>query len=177
MRQIYYLKRALNLETNFDKDGGVKHTLRISYNNTSPSDVFPAGTYKNFFRVYMPLGSKLNKATIGESDVTSQMAPFSDYGRTGYSTFFEVAPQETKNMVLEYSLPAALAFKGDQVNYRLDVLKQAGTAADPFNWTLNYPINYQISDVTEQAISETQQLKISSDLLEDRSFEIKVKQK
>jgi nucleoside-diphosphate-sugar epimerase len=173
----FYLKRAFNLETDFDKDGGVKHTLRVSYNNTSPSDVFPAGTYKNFFRVYMPLGSKLNKAAIGESDVTSQMAPFSDYGRTGYSIFFEVAPQETKNVVLEYSLPTGLAFKGEQVNYRLDVLKQAGTAADPFNWVLNYPINFQISDVTEQAVTETQQLKISTDLLEDRSFELKVKQK
>lgn len=173
----YYLKRAFNLETNFDKDGGVKHTLRISYDNTSPSDVFPAGTYKNFFRVYLPLGSKLIKASIGESDVTSQMAPFSDYARTGFSTFIEVAPREVKNVVLEYTLPEGLAIKSGEVRYRLDVLKQPGTMADPFNWTLNYPINYEMSDITEQAVLDTQQVKISTDLLEDRSFELKVKQK
>ncbi len=173
----YYLKRSLNLETDIGKDGGVKHTLRISYNNTSPSSVFPAGTYKNFFRVYMPLGAKINKATIGESDITSQMVAFSDYGRSGYSTFFEVAPQETKNLVIEYTLADPLAFKNGVVNYRLDVLKQAGVIADPFNWTLNYPINYEISDLTEESSSQTQQLKISSDLLEDRSFQLKVKQK
>jgi hypothetical protein len=173
----YYLKRSLNLETDIDKDGGVKHTLRISYNNTSPSSVFPAGTYKNFLRVYMPLGAKVNKATIGESDITSQMAAFSDYGRSGYSTFFEVAPQETKNLVIEYTLADSLAFKNGVVNYRLDVLKQAGVIADPFNWTLNYPINYEISDLTEESSSQTQQLKISSDLLEDRSFQLKIRQK
>jgi hypothetical protein len=173
----YYLKRTFALETNFDKDGGVKHTLRISYDNTSPSDVFPAGTYKNFFRVYLPLGSKLVKASIGESDVTSLMAPFSDYGRTGYSTFFEVAPREIKNVVLEYTLAEPLNLKTGEVRYRLDVLKQAGTTADPFNWTLNYPINFEVSDITKQAAMATQQVKISTDLLEDRSFELKVKQK
>jgi hypothetical protein len=173
----YYLKRVLNLETNFDKDGGVKHTLRISYNNTSPSSVFPAGTYKNFFRIYLPLGTKISKMMIGESDITSQLVAFSDYGRSGYSTFFEVAPQETKNMVVEYGLAEPLALKNGAVDYRLDILKQAGSIADPFNWTLNYPINYEISDITEQSSSQTQQLKISSDLLEDRSFQLKVKQK
>ncbi len=173
----YYLKRTMNMETNFDKDGGVKHTLRISYNNTSPSDVFPAGIYKSFFRVYLPLGSKIVKTTMGEADITSQMAPFSDYGRTGYSTFFEVNPQETKILTIEYNLPVGLVFKGGQVKYRLDILKQAGGAADQFNWVLNYPINYEISDITQQAVNGAQQIKISSDLLEDRSFELNVKQK
>lgn len=173
----YYLKRAFNLETNIDKDGGVKHTLRLSYNNTSPSEVFPAGGYKNFFRLYLPLGAKLVKATIGESDVTTQFIPFSDYGRTGYSNFFELAHQETKNVVLEYSLAEKLNFKNNQVKYRLDVLKQAGTAADPFDWVLNYPINYEVSGTTDKAVMNSQQVKISSDLLEDRSFEFLIKRK
>ncbi len=172
----YYLKRAFNLETNIDKDGGVRHKLRIAYNNTSPSEVFPAGPYKNFFRIYLPLGAKLEKATIGESDITSQMTPFSDYGRTGYSTFLEIGPQETKNVLLEYSL-AGLNFKNDRVKYRLDILKQPGTSADAFNWTLNYPINYELSDVESQAKKETQQIQISSDLLQDRSFELNILKK
>lgn len=173
----YYVKRSLSLDTILDKDGGVKHTLRVSYNNTSPTDVFPGGTYKNYFRIYLPLGTKINKATIGESDITSLLAPFSDYGRSGYSTFFEVLPQETKNLTLEYTLGNKLGFKNSQVKYRLDILKQAGVNADPLNWTLSYPINYEVTDVVGQAINSNQQIKISSDLIEDRSFEFIIKQK
>ncbi len=173
----YYVKRSLSMDTVLDKDGGVRHTLRVSYNNTSPTNVFPAGTYKNYFRIYLPLGAKLNKATIGESEVTSLLSPFSDYGRSGYSTFFEVLPQETKNLTLEYSLEEGLNFKNDQVKYRLDVLKQAGVNADPLNWTLSYPINYEVTDTMGAFVSNNQQIKITSDLIEDRSFEFVIKQK
>jgi hypothetical protein len=80
-------------------------------------------------------------------------------------------------LVLEYSLAEPLNFKSGQVKYRLDVLKQAGTAADPINWVMNYPINYEVSGVTENAVVVPQQVKISGDLLEDRSFEFLIKQK
>ncbi len=50
----YYLDRSYNLETTVGKEGEIKHRLRISYVNRSPSDVFPGVRYKNRMRRYLP---------------------------------------------------------------------------------------------------------------------------
>lgn len=167
----YYLDRSYNLETTIGKDGEISHRLRISYTNRSPSDTFPAGTYKDRMRVYLPNGSKLNKALWAETDITKDVAPFTDYGRSGYSMFLALKPKEQKVLVLDFISPQKLEFKDNVAGYRLDVVKQAGTLKDPFVWRITYPISMKITSGQATRIGPQEQT-IQTDLSVDRSFQV-----
>ncbi|MBI2011453.1 DUF4012 domain-containing protein [Candidatus Daviesbacteria bacterium] len=166
----YYLERSFKLNSLIGKEGQIFHTLVINYKNNSPSDVFPAGKYKNRLRVYLPSGTKLDKATLGSLDITSKVLPFSDYGRTGFSTLIEVLPRKQQILTLNYSLQNPLAFKGKENRYRLDVLKQPGTSGDPI---LTYPINMQANLSGGSDSFPIQEISVKTDLKFDRTIEIK----
>lgn len=167
----YYIDRNYHLETVIGKEGDVAHRLRIAYTNRSPSNTFPAGTYKNRMRVYLPLGTKLNRLLWGESDITQDADSFTDYGRSGYSFLIELAPKQQKTLVLDYQIPWELEFVDGTAGYRLDVIKQAGTIQDPFVWTVSYPINVRL--VSDQADKiGPQEYSIQTDLSKNRTFQL-----
>lgn len=168
----YYLDRSYSLETVVGKFGEVRHRLRINYTNRSPSDTFPGGRYKNRMRIYLPFGSQLSRVLWGEADITKSISSFVDFGRSGYSLLLELAPKEQKTLVLDYTVPVKLDFKDNKATYNLDVIKQAGTGKDPFQWTMSYPINYKIASDQTGKIGPQEQ-RISTDLSIDRSFEVK----
>lgn len=168
----FYIDRSLKLETVIGKEGQINHKLIVNYKNNSPSDVFPAGTYKNRFKVYLPLGAKITKSFFGESDITQEFTPFLDYGRSGFSTLINLSPKEQKSLIIEYSLQKPLVFKDNKSQYRLDVIKQAGTDRDRFDLKIVYPINLKVDTKTTVSSSNTQEINFSTDLLKDRSFEI-----
>ena len=125
-------------------------------------------------RVYLPTGTKLTRALWGEKEITTDVSGFVDYGRTGYSVLLELLPKEQKTLVLDYQTPIKLDFKNSKATYRLDVVKQAGTLKDPLQWTITYPISYQL--VSDQAkVIGPQEQTISTDLSVDRSFEVEFK--
>lgn len=171
----YYLDRSYNLETVVGKMGEIKHRLRITYVNRSPSDTFPGGKYKNRMRIYLPFSSKLTKASWGETDITQSISSFVDYGRSGYSLLLELLPKEQKTLVLDYTVPINLEFKDGKADYRLDIIKQAGTLNDPLQWNISYPISYQLISNQTQTVGPQEQT-ISTDLSTDRSFQVEFSQ-
>ena len=166
----YYLNRDYHLESSVGKEGEINHNLRITYTNNSPSEVFPAGKYKNRFKLYLPLGAKIDKATFGEMDILTKFTTFSEYGRAGYSTLLEINPKETKTISLEYSLAKPLSYKDNRASYKLEVIKQAGTEKDPFEWKMSYPINVKPDNLPADAWSDTQEITIKTDMQKDRLF-------
>lgn len=171
----YYLQRKYALNVSFTKEGKVMHNLKINYKNTSPSEIFPAGIYKNRIKVYTPLGSKLTKVTLGDTDITSQFTSFSDYGRSAFSALIQIAPKETKALVMEYELKDSLSFKDNKSLYRMEIFKQPGTISDPLDLILTYPINLKIEEKPGEGSSGVQEVKIATDMLTDRVFQFKVK--
>lgn len=167
----YYLTRNYRLETIIGKDGEIRHRLKINYLNASPGEAWPAGKYKNRVRLYLPFGSKLIRVLWGETDVTHLASNFADYGRSGYSFPLTLLPQEQKNLVLDYEIAGKLEFKDNKSSYRIDIIKQPGTLKEPLEWKLVYPINYKLEGAGEGAIGPQEQI-ISSDMSQDRSFEV-----
>lgn len=168
----YYLDRKIDLKVAIGKESELFHTLTINYKNNSPSTVFPAGAYKNRIKIYLPLGAKLTKVTFGDEDITKNVGVFSDYGRTGFSTFVTINPKEEKRLVYEYQLSGPLSFKDRVANYRLDVIKQPGTNWDQFNFNFTYPIHMSLVKVPSQAAVSDQDVTISTDMVVDRAFDI-----
>jgi hypothetical protein len=171
----YYLQRKYALNVSFTKEGKIMHNLKINYKNTSPSEIFPAGIYKNRIKVYTPLGSRLTKVTLGDTDITSQFTSFSDYGRSAFSALIQIAPKETKALVMEYELKDSLSFKDNKSLYRMEIFKQPGTISDPLDLILTYPINFKIEEKPGEGSSGVQEIKIATDMLTDRVFQFKVK--
>lgn len=170
----YYIQRKITLNTSFTKEGKVGHRLKINYKNTSPSDVFPGGTYKNRLKIYAPFGSKLLRANIDEKDITKEFTSFSDYERSGFSTLLQIPPKQQANLVFEYELPDPLSFAGNLNLYRMEIFKQAGVMSDPLDFVLTYPINYKIQEKPEQGSAGVQEIKIATDMQTDRVFEFKI---
>lgn len=171
----YYLQRKINLDVSFTKEGKVMHELKINYKNTSPTNVFPAGVYKNRIKIYTPLGTKLNKVLFGETDMTSQFVSFSDYGRTGFSSLIQVAPKEQKTLIVEYESSENLSFKDNVSLYQMQIFKQPGTMQDPLDFILTYPINFKLEQKPGEGSLGVQEVKISTDMQTDRVFEFKIK--
>lgn len=161
----YYLKRDIKMEVGIGKDLQIANKLTIDYANNSPSEVFPAGKYKNRIKFYLPLGAKITKAVLDQADITSQLTNFSDYGRTGYSVLIVVNPKEQKKLIVDYILPNKLNFKEDNAKYNLTVFKQPGTLKDGFDLSLTFPINVRL-----KGEGKNQEAVIKTDLLYDRSF-------
>lgn len=166
----YYLDRNYKLETTISKDGEVSHILRIAYTNRSPSNVFPGGDYKNRMRVYLPSGAKLTNLSWGEANILKDVSSFVDFGRSGYSFLLELKAKEQKTLIAEYQLPGKLKFENEKALYRLDIIKQAGTHKDPFEWTIFYPLNMKVR--SEVLKVSPQQASVAADLSKDRSFEV-----
>lgn len=167
----YYLDRSYNLETVVGKEGEIKHRLKIAYLNRSPSDAFPGGKYKNRMRIYLPFGAKLERALWGEADITNRVTNFVDYGRSGLSILLDLSPKEQKSLILDYSVPVKIEFKDGKADYRLDVVKEAGTGKDSFNWTITYPLSYKLVSDQAQVVGPQEQT-IKTDLSKDRSFKV-----
>lgn len=147
----FFLERKYSLETAINQ-GQVNHKLRISYTN-GPE------VYKNRLKIYLPLGSKLNKVLWGDSEITSQATSFADYGKTGYSLLLTLDAKASKSLLIDYSLPNLLTFKDNKASYRLDIFKQTGTLRDPFSWTILSPTQ------------ETVETNLSTDRRFERVFE------
>lgn len=170
----YYLQRKLALNLSFTKEGKIMHQLKINYKNTSPTDVFPAGKYKNRIKIYTPVGSKLNKAKFGEVDITNQFAPFSDYGRSAFSALIQIEPKEQKTLLFEYELSDPLSFVNNSALFRMEIFKQPGIISDPLDFYLTYPINYKIDKHPDEGTAGLQEIKIATDMQTDRIFQFKI---
>ncbi|MBI2018248.1 DUF4012 domain-containing protein [Candidatus Daviesbacteria bacterium] len=170
----YYLDRSYNLETVIGKEGEIKHRLRITYINNSPSDTWPAGKYKNRLRIYLPFGSKLTRVLWGETNITKETSAFVDYGRSAFSMLLEVLPKQQRILVFDYEAPRKLQFKQNAATYKLNVVKQAGTLKDPFIWRVSFPINYSLASEQTKKLGPQEQT-IQTDLSTDRSFEVEFK--
>lgn len=163
----FYLERSYLLETVIGKEGEVAHRLKINYTNRSPSEAFPAGSYKNRLRVYTPLGAKLKRVIWGDEEISSQVVPFVDYGRSGFSMLLTLPPKQTKGLILEYEHPRRLNYKDGKAEYKLLVQKQPGTLQDPLEWKLTYPINLKL-EADPKGKSGPQQYIFSTNLSSDR---------
>jgi len=170
----YYLQRKIDLASSFTKEGLIQHQLKITYKNTSPSEIFPAGIYKNRLKIYTPFGTTLKLALLGGEDISSKFTGFSDYGRTGFSTLLEIAPKEQKQLTLQYELASPLSFKDNLATYKIEIFKQPGIMADPLDYVLTYPINFKLAEKPAGGNAGVQELKIQTDLQVDRVFQFKI---
>ena len=118
--------------------------------------------YWDYLRVYVPLGSELVSAS-GEAEFDP---PMEECGKTMFSAFFSVAPQETKRIVFEYTLPPRILLRDDEGDrYHLIVQKQPGTLSPALQVEVSLP-----GDVGIAAVSPSPSERTESHLVYDLSL-------
>jgi len=128
----FFVNRLITLKTYFNDDGQINHSLSVVFKNESQSDVFPGGSYKNYFQVYIPQNTTIQSITkngvlVNQEEISDQ---FKDDWFRVIGIFFEVKPKSSTEIKINYQLTDR--FKKGQGTYQLVVQKQIGSANNDF---------------------------------------------
>lgn len=128
------------VENNYDikSDGTITKTVIVHYKNPHPpSDcnlerggLCLNAEYRDWFRIYVPIGSELVESKGSQVKVTT----YEDLGKTVFDGFLTVRPQGMATLSLTYTLPFKLTS-----NSPLPVLiqKQPGTGGNKYTVNVN----------------------------------------
>ena len=169
----YFIRRAIEEVITFDKDLAVNHVLRLRYQNTATSTAWPAGTYKNYQRLYLPIGSTLTKLKVGDLELTKDdYSVSSQHDRIVVSYLVSVPISQSLAVELDYTSPQLPQSK--ELLYTWYWQKQPGTSRDdPLTVYLNYPLYLNPDVVSPAAELSPQQLKFN--LTNDADHRVTVK--
>jgi hypothetical protein len=111
-----YVEQTVTQEISKDGDQ-IKKKLTIEYKNPQPFGIWLNGINRDYVRVYVPKGSKLNSSKGSDNPVTT----IEDLDKTVFEAFVQVRPQNSRKLELEFTVPYKP--NGD---YKLLVQKQPG---------------------------------------------------
>lgn len=128
-----YILRSVSQDYQVKNDGSIVKTVTVNYKNPyPPSDcnlerggLCLNAVYRNWFRIYTPLGSKLINSQGSEVEIKSH----EDLGKTVFEGFLTVRPQGASTLTISYRLPEKLATTSIMP---LLIQKQAGTDGDEY---------------------------------------------
>jgi hypothetical protein len=168
----YFLRRGIEEMVKITADGQISHDLKIQYENTSQSNKWPGGDYKNFLRLYLPWGTKLAAVYIWDPlDSQAVKMPLSEdqieQKRSGDKlevSFSLTVPVSARRLVeIEFSQKAKIEGKG--FYYARYWQKQSGFGSTPLTFLVAFPSGWQplqvnpAATVTEGGLVFQQQLR------------------
>ena len=174
-KSSYKMGQSLNLSVNINNSGQVKNTLTITHDATKLSGLL-ADKDCSFVEVFVPSGSELLSAKMGEIDVpASQIFTFSELDKTvfGIKDFIVFAVQSSQ-LTLSWELPFQINNLSD--HYQIYVQKQAGRDADPLAIEINKPANLSVSNFSPDYITQNlNNFKYLDVLKVDRQVNLRIK--
>ena len=167
----YFLKRSLEQTVKIGQDGKVSERLIINYENQSPSEIFPAGRYKNYLRIYVPKGSTLGECKIDSEECKIDLTE--EHQRTVFGFLVEVPVGEKQKVEISWGLPN-LFEKGE---YVLLFQKQSGSARDNLSLSISYPKNLTLMETQPSALTGTGIIIYNTNLSRDLVFRLNFSKK
>jgi len=152
----YFIERNLSEEIKIEVDGQIRKTLKINYQNKSPSSHFPAGDYKNYLRILVPKGSQLEEVFEGTNKLEKEKIDIADsYGKTLFGFLVNVPVGKEKEVRVSWILPEKIEFK-DKTRYLYFIQKQSGVKKEFFNLKVFPPSGIAVIPVWPVAKVEDQ---------------------
>ncbi|MBP9670090.1 DUF4012 domain-containing protein [Candidatus Woesebacteria bacterium] len=169
----YFIKRNLEEIITFDKNLSPSHTLRVRYQNTSTSTAWPAGAYKNYQRVYLPVGSTITAIRVGDKTLSSNEYQISEEHGKLVVAYLVTVPISS-NLTVEVDYTTSQLPQENELLYTWYWQKQPGTSKeDNLTVYLNYPLYLKPVVVSPTAEVAPQQLKF--DFKNDTDHRVTVK--
>ncbi len=173
----YFLKRSLEALVNIDSNGKIEHTLKINYENSNQTDTWPGGDYKNYLRVILPSGSKVENiytyapsTSKKDSIDLNNVAQETIKGKQSLGFLVTVSTNSRKTVEINYSQKVDLG----KENWRwlLYWQKQSGFRSTPITMLVTYPDKLKPLQVQPQATATSQGIVFNQFLDKDLVFGI-----
>ena len=138
----FSVRRSFSSDIDFSKEGVIRNRFTTLFVNDSIRDVFPGGVYKNYYQVFLPPNSVVNRITKNNVLIDQFDQDTTQYHRVGM--YIEIKPQEKAEITIDYSLTPQIP-KGKSI-YQMIMQKQIGLPATDTNWTIHLPAHIYITN-------------------------------
>ncbi len=172
----FYTKRNVYHTINILKSGELEETLRLVWENGSPSTSWPGGQYKNYLRILIPENSQLIKLKEGvdESKLSLVDREKIDISRQNSKEvigfYTEIQPGGKKVIEVTYRLPGKLIFNNRKAYYVFYFQKQPGIGDSPLFLQVNYPENFKLAKITPEGEVQKNTVLFEDQIDEDKVF-------
>ena len=166
----FFIDKSYDVKTTIDEDGLVTTNLSITYINNSLSDVFPGGTYRNYFQILLPAKSLLIGIKVDDQYIPSYDSVTGNNRMVGF--LVEIPPQAKKTISLSYS--SSFKFKAGKAVYQLVLQKQIGALSHDVHFSLSLPKNMNLLNTNFSPLVKNSLILYNTDLSMDHVFFIEL---
>ncbi|MBI2617667.1 DUF4012 domain-containing protein [Candidatus Gottesmanbacteria bacterium] len=135
----YFINKSVSIEKRISPSGEIKTDLTLSYENANIPEVYSSGTYVNYLRIFLPIGSTVDSVSVNTSSIARENLDVENYGtdKVSIGTLVNIAPTNKAILKISYSHPSLLDAKRD--SYQFLFQKQSGDKLSPLVLSLHYP--------------------------------------
>lgn len=166
------LSREVLHRATISNDGTINDALKITFNHQGSSK-FPDGVNKNYMRIYLPNGSKVDH--ISGYDEDTQLTTDTAFGKTVIGFWLTTKPGASSSVVVEYTLPFKLDITAGGEDYKLIMQKQSGIYKNTVKSIVEAGNNLTLSEDGEETVNNKSIF--SGTLLKDETLIAKVYKK
>lgn len=169
----YFIKRPTELETTINDEGDIINKFLVLYENNSPEDAFPGGTYKNFVQTYLPPNSQILEIKI-DGEKTEKFNE-SNFQYKKVEMMLNIKPKQSALVEFTYKLPTKI-ISGDGI-YQFIYQKQVGSPNYDFSYTLKIPKNIEITRNNLAPLAPNNEINYNTSVSSDKVFLIEFQKK
>ncbi len=162
----FFVSRLITQRVNIDDSGKVTSNLYVKLKNDSPNDIFPGGTYKNYFQVFLPKGSIVKTVTQDGASVSEFDEGEVEFKSVGF--FVQLPPKRSTEISVTYELPGTL--KAGKSIYQLIFQKQIGSNNSDFILEVTLPKNVSLSNQNFSPLVKDNRIFYNTSLSADKIF-------
>lgn len=154
----YYIFKDTQLDIEITKDGLPTYTATTTWKNTATSNAWPAGSYKNYLRLYLPPSAKIQEVKIGDVALSSANYTISEeHGRLVLSYLITVPINNSLTSTVVYNNETSIK---QSSFYTLYIQRQSGVKP-----TDSLSIAYKLPQYLKPSKLSPQPAKIEPQLL------------
>ncbi len=169
----FFIRHNFTQKITFDKQGIIRNSLLIKIQNDSVNDVFPGGTYKNYFQIFLPLGSQVTSLTRDGTIVDNLDQRETEFKILGF--YFELSPQKSTEIQIDYRLPQEI-IKGTNI-YQLVMQKQTGSSNSDLELEISLPENISLVRQNFSPLVKDNRIFYNTSLNADKIFLLQLNRK
>ncbi|MBI4973976.1 DUF4012 domain-containing protein [Candidatus Roizmanbacteria bacterium] len=166
----FFMNRAMEVKINIDSEGIVHSYLNIKFKNESIQDIFPGGSYQNYFQILIPRDSLVKRIMIDDRQLDQYDQDMGQFKKIGF--FFDVPIQSKKEVSIEYQ--SIKKFLPGKSIYQFLLQKQIGSINNDVNLEITLPPNMFLVNQNFSALVKNNQILYNTELSADKIFFIEL---
>lgn len=162
----FFVSRLITQRVTIDDNGKITSNLSVKLKNDSPNDIFPGGTYKNYFQLLLPKGSAVQAVTADGSPVSEYDESEVEFKSIGF--FVQLPPKRSVEITISYQPPGVL--KDGKNVYQLIFQKQIGSNNSDLILEITLPKNIALSNQNFSPLVKDNRIFYNTSLSADKIF-------